>query len=158
MRERPRENLPWNEWRAGRRRSSSLQAANKDENLGPENTNQGELHKDELSDKRADIRGEMREETRVAWNEKRRPESARYGTQCRMTFTEWLNNKEALDRSRPTSAQRRNEHAKDDTNHQSQTTKAYKEWLRKKDQEALEKEEMLGRKGKKKVHRTYHRK
>lgn len=158
MREQPRENLPWNEWRTGRRRSNSFPDVKEAENSGPINTNQGELHKDERSDKRAEIRGETRNETLVAWNEKRRPESARHGTHRRMTFTEWLDNKEALDRSRPTSAQRRNVNAKDNVNHHSQTVKAYKEWLRKKDQEALDKEETLRRRGKKKVYRTYHRK
>ena len=158
MREQPRENLPWNEWRTGRRRSNSFPDVKEAENSGPINTNQGELHKDERSDKRAEIRGETRNETLVAWNEKRRPESARHGTHRRMTFTEWLDNKEALDRSRPTSAQRRNVNAKDNVNHHSQTVKAYKEWLRKKDREALEKEETLRRRGKKKVYRTYPRK
>lgn len=163
MREQPREDLPWNEWRTGRRRSNSFPDASEGETSGGENTNQRELHHDDIrgdtsTDPRInDSRGDTRDDARVAWNENKRPRSAWHGNH-RMTFTEWLDSKEALERSRPSSARARNEHDKDDISHERQTAKSYEEWLRRKDQEALEKEEMLRKKAKKKFHRTYKRK
>ena len=78
-----------------------------------------------------------------------------------MTFTEWLDNKEALERTRPMSAHAaRNEQHRDGGNHerQLQTAKKYEEWLRKKDQEALEQEEMLRKRATRKFHRTHKKK
>lgn len=97
-------------------------------------------------------------DTRVAWHEKKGPQS--HGN-SRMTFTEWLDNKEALERTRPTSPQAaRNEQHRDGVGHERhlQTAKKYEEWLQKKDQEALEQEEMLRKRATRKFHRTYKKK
>ena len=97
-------------------------------------------------------------DARVAWHEKKGPQSP---GNSRMTFTEWLDNKEALERTRPASAYAaRNEQQREGVGHKRHlhNAKNYEEWLRKKDQEALEQEEMLRKKAIKKIHRTYKKK
>lgn len=110
-------------------------------------------------DTRDDTRDDHAVDTRVAWNEKKRPQSAWHGN-SRMSFNEWLDKKEAMERCRPVSTLERNEQDQDDIDHerQVQTAKKYEEWLRKKDEEALEQEEMLRKRAKKKFHRTLKKK
>jgi len=152
LRGQPRENLPWNEWRT--RRSGSIPGGSEGETEA-ENTNHRELSN---KDARVDTRVDTNVDTRVAWHEKKAPQS--HGN-SRITFTEWLDNKEALERTRPTSAHAKmNEQHRDVVGHgrHLQTAKRYEEWLRKKDQEALEQEEMLRKKAIRKFHRTYKKK
>ncbi|XP_020631258.1 uncharacterized protein LOC110068219 [Orbicella faveolata] len=153
LRGQPRENLPWNEWRT-RRRSGSIPDGSEEETEA-ENINHRELSN---KDARVDKRVGTHVDTRVAWHEKKGPQS--HGN-SRMTFTEWLDNKEALERTRPTSPQAaRNEQHRDGVGHERhlQTAKKYEEWLQKKDQEALEQEEMLRKRATRKFHRTYKKK
>ena len=145
MRGQPRENLPWNEWRT-RRRSGSIPDGSEGETEGGEST-------------RVDTGVDTRVDTRVAWNDKKSSQSAWHGN-ARMTFTEWLDNKEALERARPMSAHtsRNAEHRDDVNDHKQQTGWKYEEWLRRKDQEALEQEEMLRKRAMRKFHRTHTKK
>ena len=156
LRGQPRENLPWNEWRT-KRRSGSIPDGSEGETEGGENSNHRELSNTEA---RVDTRVGTHVDTRVAWNEKKGPQSSWHGN-SRMSFTEWLDNKEAMERTRPMSAHAaRNEQQRDGVGHERhlQTAKKYEEWLRKKDQEALEQEEMLRKKATRKFHRTYKKK
>lgn len=78
-----------------------------------------------------------------------------------MTFTEWLDSKEALERTRPASAHAvRNKQQREGVGHERHlhNAKKYEEWLRKKDQEALKQEEMLRKNAIKKFHRAYKKK
>lgn len=156
LRGQPRENLPWNEWRT-RRRSGSIPDGSEGEAEGGESINHGKLdNKDTCVNAGVDTRVD----TRVAWNEKKSPQSA-WHRNARMTFTEWLDQKEVMERTRPMSAHAaRSEQSRDDNDHerQLQTARKYEEWLRKKDQEALEQEEKLRKKAMRKFHRTYKKK
>lgn len=139
LRDQPRENLPWNEWRT-KVRSGSLPGKS-DENSAAQYMKHKELQQ-------KDVR-------LVAWNEKNRPQTARHGS-SRMSFTEWLESKEILGRVRPVTARARNEQEnKDDMDQERQNSKKYEEWLLKKDQEALKQEEMLRRKAKIKFQRAH---
>ena len=104
---------------------------------------------------------QSKNERLVAWNEKKpRPQTARHGV-SRMTFTEWLENREGSERIRPISAHVRGEEGhKEDIDYERQlhAPKKYEEWLLKKDLEALEQEEKLRRKAKKKFQRTHRNK
>lgn len=153
LREQPRENLPWNEWRK-KKRSGSVPDGSEGE------TEAENIHHRELSNKdaRVDTRVGTPVDTRVAWHEKKGPQSP---GNSRMTFTEWLDNKEALERTRPASAHAaRNDQQREGVGHKRHlhNAKKYEEWLRKKDQEALEQEEMLRKRATKKFHRTYKKK
>lgn len=152
LRGQPRENLPWNEWRT-KRRSGSVPDGSEGETEA-ENINPRELSN---KDARVDTRVAAHVDTRVAWHEKG-PQSP---GNSRMTFTEWLDSKEALERTRPASAHAvRNKQQREGVGHERHlhNAKKYEEWLRKKDQEALEQEEMLRKNAIKKFHRTYKKK
>lgn len=154
LRGQPRENLPWNEWRTqARRRSSSNPDGSEEESERGENRNHREPNNQ-------DTRGETRRDSFQAWNERKGSQAALHGN-ARMTFTEWLDRKEAMERTRPMSAHaaRRDQHGDDEDNdRQLQSAWRYEEWLRKKNQQALEQEEMLRKRAMKKFHRTYKRK
>ena len=76
-----------------------------------------------------------------------------------MSFTEWLDRKEAsAERTRPvTAVVRRQQDHKRDFEHEKQwqKSKKYEEWLLKKDLEALKQEEMLRRKAKIKFQKAH---
>ena len=60
----------------------------------------------------------------VAWNEKKRPQTARHGT-SRMSFTEWLDKKEGSEKIRPMTARARSEqNLKEDLDHERQLHKS----------------------------------
>ena len=154
----PRENLPWNEWRT-RRRSDGNEGETEGEGESRGKLNNKDTRVDTGVDTRVNTRVETRVDTRVAWNDKKGPQPACHGN-TRMTFTEWLDKKEAMERTRPISAHAaRGEQHRNDNDHerQLQTARKYDEWLRKKDQEALEQEEMLRKRAMGKFHRTYKR-
>ncbi|KAL9975916.1 hypothetical protein ACROYT_G013135 [Oculina patagonica] len=158
LRGQPRENLPWNEWRT-KRRSGSIPDGSEEETERGESINHGKLdNKDTCVETGVDTRVD----TRVAWNEKKSTHTqSAWHRNARMTFTEWLDQKETMERTRPMSAHAaRSEQHRDDNDHarQLQTARKYEEWLRKKDQEALEQEEMLRKKAMRKFHRTYKKK
>lgn len=146
LRGQPRENLPWNEWRT-KRRSGSIPDGSEGETEEGENINHRELSN---TDAHVDTRVATNVDTRVAWNEKKGPQFSWHGN-SRITFTEWLDNKEAMERAGQTSMHAaKNEKHRDGIGHE--------EWLRKKDQEALEQEETLRKKAIRKFHRTYKKK
>ena len=76
-----------------------------------------------------------------------------------MSFTEWLDRKEAsAERMRPVTAEiRRQQDRKGDFEHERQwhKSKRHEEWLLKKDLEVLEQEEMLRRKAKIKFQKAH---
>jgi len=142
LRDKPRERLPWNEWKT-RIRSGSLPGKS-DQNSAEQFMKHKELQQNSV---RLD-----------AWNEKKpRPKTARHGN-SRMSFTEWLENKEGSERTRPmTTRVRSDQEHKDDDDQERHlhASKKFEEWLLKKDLDALEQEEKLRRKAKIKFKRAY---
>lgn len=141
LRDQPRENLPWNEWRT-KVRSGSLPGKSS------ENSAAQYMKQKELSQQNTRL---------VAWNEKKRPQTARHGT-SRMSFTELPDKKEGSEKIRPMTARARSEQdLKEDLDHERQLhkSKRFEEWLLQKDQEALEQEQMLRRKAKIKFQRAH---
>ena len=122
-----RERMPWNQWRAVKR-TAFINDESDGENSEDDNLQQ---------------KGRSTEAYDSTLREKK--QRVKSGKPSGISFAEWLESKEALIKTRPESARPRSD-SLGQTNineRQLQATEKYQEWLKRKDQEALEKEERL---------------